>query len=327
MGTDTRERMCTNPLILADKIVPCGKCYSCQMNRRSELALRNQIELYYSDSAYFITLTYDDNYIIQLPCINDLYIPTYDHIQKYLKSLRKYFSNKNTTLRFFLCHEYGSLSFRPHYHLILYFDKFHKLKNSFFQSFWKYGFTKTDSACPATIHYMSKYICKAFRNCPSPRLPAWLCAKFARGVSFITYKFLCDLYSSNVDLSFLSKEQIIKICTFNKWSKSPFLGYRFFEDSETINKIRNETFTNLTYPTVNFFGLSFKLPRTFIQKIFSDSERELIYNHYLSNCVENDLSQCSKYNLDIETFYMNQKLIDERKLERLTNKITANEKI
>ena len=40
--------------------IPCGKCLPCQKKRRSEWSLRLEHEFLYSDSAFFITLTYDD---------------------------------------------------------------------------------------------------------------------------------------------------------------------------------------------------------------------------------------------------------------------------
>lgn len=57
---------CFNPLVLRDPKgypyqVPCGKCISCQNNKRSSLSLKLRLEEYSSKYCYFLTLTYDDD--------------------------------------------------------------------------------------------------------------------------------------------------------------------------------------------------------------------------------------------------------------------------
>lgn len=48
--------------------VPCGRCPSCLRRKRSEWYSRLKIEHRHSDSCYFITLTYKDEYLIYPSC-------------------------------------------------------------------------------------------------------------------------------------------------------------------------------------------------------------------------------------------------------------------
>lgn len=105
--------------------IPCGKCIGCRLESSRQWANRCLLELEYHDSAYFVTLTYDDYHVprsyyadpetgeAQLSltlCKRD--------VQLFMKRLRARFSDDN--IRFFMCGEYGPSTFRPHYHLILF---------------------------------------------------------------------------------------------------------------------------------------------------------------------------------------------------------------
>ena len=90
--------------------VPCGKCYGCRMARAREWALRLYLESIYYDDKCFVTMTYDDDH---LPADGNL---SKVHCQKFIKRLRK---SIGIPVRYFLCGEYGSTTFRPHYHMIL----------------------------------------------------------------------------------------------------------------------------------------------------------------------------------------------------------------
>lgn len=106
--------------------LPCGQCVGCRLEYSRQWANRCMLELEYHDSAYFVTLTYDDFHVpINYYCSNDetgeaspsLTLCKRD-FQLFMKRLRKRFSNDK--IRFFMAGEYGSSTFRPHYHAILY---------------------------------------------------------------------------------------------------------------------------------------------------------------------------------------------------------------
>lgn len=44
-------------------LLPCGHCIGCRLERSRQWANRCMLELQYHDSAYFVTLTYDDDHV------------------------------------------------------------------------------------------------------------------------------------------------------------------------------------------------------------------------------------------------------------------------
>lgn len=111
----------------ADQIVqlPCGQCVGCRIQYSREWANRCMMELQYHESSYFVTLTYDDAHV---PCsyyadpntgeaFTSLTLSKRD-FQLFMKRLRKKFHNQK--IRFFMAGEYGSNTFRPHYHAIIF---------------------------------------------------------------------------------------------------------------------------------------------------------------------------------------------------------------
>lgn len=104
--------------------VRCGKCIGCLLDRSRMWADRCMLEMQYHESNLFVTLTYDD-----------LHVPVsyYGHpetgeampsltlnrrdVQLFFKRLRKRTGQK---IRYFGSGEYGTNTFRPHYHLIMF---------------------------------------------------------------------------------------------------------------------------------------------------------------------------------------------------------------
>lgn len=108
-------RIIIPPNLGKEVVIPCGKCINCRINRKREWTQRLMHESFFSQSSYFITLTYDEQHI---PfddngnmCVN------IDDVQKYHKRLRKRFPD--VKIRYFLGSEYGDKG-RPHYHGIYY---------------------------------------------------------------------------------------------------------------------------------------------------------------------------------------------------------------
>lgn len=100
-------------------LVPCGKCIACRINRRREWTQRLLHESYLADSAYFVTLTYNDDYLPYDPETGAAMVSKLD-IQRFLKSLRKHYPG--VKIRYFVGSEYGEQipTRRPHYHGIFY---------------------------------------------------------------------------------------------------------------------------------------------------------------------------------------------------------------
>lgn len=90
-------------------LVGCGKCDMCRNKKSSEIVRRLQFHATaYVDTPFFVTLTYDDNH---LPSDG----VSRRHLQLFLKKLRHAYKG----ITFAYCSEYGSKTFRPHYHLLI----------------------------------------------------------------------------------------------------------------------------------------------------------------------------------------------------------------
>lgn len=105
--------------------IGCGQCVGCRLERSRQWANRCLLELEYHDSAYFVTLTYNDDFV-PVSYYGDpetgeaqpsLTLRKRD-FQLFMKRLRKAFPRDK--IRFFSCGEYGPQTFRPHYHAIIY---------------------------------------------------------------------------------------------------------------------------------------------------------------------------------------------------------------
>lgn len=113
--------------------LPCGQCVGCRLEYSRQWANRCMLELKYHESAYFVTLTYDNDHVpvSYYPdpntgeALEALTLCKRDW-QLFMKRLRKAFPSP--PLRFFMAGEYGSTSFRPHYHAIIFGLKLTDLK-------------------------------------------------------------------------------------------------------------------------------------------------------------------------------------------------------
>lgn len=105
--------------------IACGKCVGCRLDYSRQWANRCMLELDYHDSAYFVTLTYNDFSVPKSfypdpdtgEAQQSLTLCKRDW-QLFMKRLRKQHPDDN--IRFFMCGEYGPSTFRPHYHAIIF---------------------------------------------------------------------------------------------------------------------------------------------------------------------------------------------------------------
>ncbi len=158
--------------------IPCGQCLGCRIDYSRQWANRLLLELEYHDSAYFVTLTY-----------NDLNVPVHYYsdpesgeayssfsldkrdCQLFFKRLRKQFPDDR--IRYFLSGEYGPKTFRPHYHAIifgLHLDdlRFYKKSDLGFNymisdklaDIWSKGHVVVSEVTWETCAYTSRYVTK-----------------------------------------------------------------------------------------------------------------------------------------------------------------------
>lgn len=104
--------VCKNPYQQGSHLFDCGSCLPCKIKRRRTWTHRILLEASQSVDNAFITLTYSDE---TLPNSGSL-IP--EHLQLWLKKFRKAISPAR--VRFYAVGEYGDVSQRPHYHVVMF---------------------------------------------------------------------------------------------------------------------------------------------------------------------------------------------------------------
>lgn len=139
--------------------IPCGKCVECLSTRRQIWLFRLLNELKIADSCHFITFTYDDAHI---PTDERGYFQLNKRdVQLFMKRLRKKYGKG---IRYFLCGEYGTHTFRPHYHALIFNLPLDgtpsKIKlTQKLEEIWQKGHVDIgDTVGAGAINYCAKYI-------------------------------------------------------------------------------------------------------------------------------------------------------------------------
>ena len=162
-------------------LIPCGQCIGCRLDYSRRWATRLMLELQCHETAFFLTLTYDDDHIKRGSKVAYTLCP--EDVQLFMKRLRKEQSTRTEKkIRFFLAGEYGSETHRPHYHLIV-FDWIPPendlvfLKNSFagnkywysltLNKLWKFGYNVVADVCWKSCAYVARYILKKHKGTDS----------------------------------------------------------------------------------------------------------------------------------------------------------------
>lgn len=138
--------------------IPCGKCIGCRLDYSRQWANRCMLEAQYhpEGTCWFFTITYNDKYVPKVVTQDPetgKSVPAYTlrkrDFQLFMKRLRKAFSDDR--IRFFAAGEYGSETFRPHYHAVIFglhlvdLEPWSKSKN--FQLFTSKSIAKIWSMC------------------------------------------------------------------------------------------------------------------------------------------------------------------------------------
>lgn len=150
---------CISPLRLRKSgewvVVPCGKCNFCLMSRRADWTFRLFQEFKVCSVACFATFTYCDELMPEGMEVRK------DHFQDFMKRLRKAVSP--VKLRFYAVGEYGSKTFRPHYHALLF--NVPAAVRSDLEKIWSFGSVHVGSVSMASIHYVTKYHVNKYGEC------------------------------------------------------------------------------------------------------------------------------------------------------------------
>lgn len=147
--------------IVAQLSLPCGQCIGCRLERSRQWAMRCMHEASLYENNCFVTLTYSDEF---LPERGQLDYPAF---QKFMKRLRK---RTGAAVRFYMCGEYGSENWRPHYHACLFNIDFadkdywstspsgEKLyRSAFLEKLWPFGNSLIGSVTFESAAYVARY--------------------------------------------------------------------------------------------------------------------------------------------------------------------------
>lgn len=134
--------------------VPCGKCVGCRVDRSRVWAVRMYHEASLHDRNCFVTLTYRD--APEFISVRD--------VQLFIKRLRRRFR-----VRYFATGEYGSVSHRAHYHLVVFGEDFRNGSYSiddrlyghpYLDRAWGHGFVSVGDVSLASCMYVAGYATK-----------------------------------------------------------------------------------------------------------------------------------------------------------------------
>lgn len=166
--------------------IPCGRCIGCRLDYSRSWADRCLLEAQYHKHNYFLTLTYNDDNLRRVdPCGNFYATLCKSDMQKFFKSLRKELKKRNDDrqqssvscdsdsgddFRYFGCGEYGTETYRPHYHVIAFGLeipdlKFYKKTSQGFNLYtsewlndiWKRGYVVVGELSWSTVAYTARY--------------------------------------------------------------------------------------------------------------------------------------------------------------------------
>lgn len=179
---------CDTPIYKQDEnkvwqVFPCGSCLMCTKNRASGWSFRLVKEGERSSLSLFVTLTYNtDNVPITkkgyMSLDRDIIIPNPNYkkqliawengkrkrkpkeqirqgsdLTNFFKKLRK--ATKQKDIKYYAVGEYGSQTWRPHYHIILFNVDIQHVLNA-----WTKGEVHFGNVSEASIGYTLKYISK-----------------------------------------------------------------------------------------------------------------------------------------------------------------------
>lgn len=140
---------CIHPKYIAknDVTVPCGTCAFCAATKRSDWALRLHYEQKLHIGSKFVTLTYANNELAWNKNVPQL---VKRDLQLWFKKVRK----AGYKIRYFAVGEYGSKTYRPHYHVIVFGD----VPDQVLDKAWGKGHTHIGTVTTASIMYCLGYL-------------------------------------------------------------------------------------------------------------------------------------------------------------------------
>lgn len=138
--------------------LPCGRCPNCLKRRIDGWVFRLSYHMRSVKSSFFVTLTYDN---ASCPVSDNGFMTLRSRdVQLYFKRLRRSLGDSssvpdNLRLKYYVSGEYGTKTFRPHYHAIV----FNADPDSIVKC-WHHGHVDVRPVNTSRIAYVLKYITK-----------------------------------------------------------------------------------------------------------------------------------------------------------------------
>lgn len=174
--------------------IPCGHCMSCRLKYSKQWATRCVLESEMYPENWFITLTYDDDHHPILDEFIDKNGRSWINdgswngclepkdLQLFNKKLREHYRTEHNHIgiRFYGCGEYGTKSWRNHFHEILFNCpistkdlKYYKTTEDgnilytspIFEKLWGNGFVTIAHMNWSTAAYVARYVTKKWTGC------------------------------------------------------------------------------------------------------------------------------------------------------------------
>lgn len=181
--------------------IPCGQCIECRLNYSREWATRVMLEKqtgynfnlnlgpciprpYPDHTCWFLTITYEDEYLPQHTKVNTETGEIYRGIslekrdmQLFIKRLRKHY--KGAKIKYISAGEYGGQTLRPHYHFIFFglpleLDQLKKIgmsptndpywKHETLSKIWGNGFVTVGRVTWESAAYVARYTLKKVKG-------------------------------------------------------------------------------------------------------------------------------------------------------------------
>lgn len=273
--------------------VPCRKCPSCVKNDVRKMVGRLSIEAKnHSDTAWFVTLTYEDSNLPIRECVDKstgeiFYVQSVekDDIKNFVKRLRsrlEYHGNDISDLKFMYISEYGMKRTdhkRPHYHIILFYDKLPA--NEFYDycaQCWQLGHIEFTPLTEGRMRYVAFSHCTASRLFPNPEGSEKPFSSWSRGLGIprgYTKKFIEQKKSVPVGDFLYPLSDYVRAKLFDEKLTNP---HSVRDDTDQFKKYAKRLF-----PNTKLEDLTFKDVKFVHRQIMQDCQAEFdnFYNKYV----------------------------------------------
>lgn len=279
-------------------LLPCRHCVGCRLSKSREWANRVVMEQLYHDQSWFVTLTYDDEHLPRskpvdpatgeiLSCHATL---VKDDLQRFFKRLRK---NSCQKMRYFAAGEYGSNTYRPHYHILLFGLDLQDL-------------TVVSHNFAGTPYYTSDLISKCWTA------GYHIIGKVTWQSAAYTARYTLKKATHGFDKSYYKAAGIEP--EFQVMSNRPGIAYQYYVDHPNIFEYDYFNVSTLQ-------GGRRVYPPEYFRKLFKTSAPYDALNRALNAEAENNVKQHLKLLLTDNDFYDILSIEEDKKLSQLTGLI------